>query len=47
MFENNEHKSTINHLRQNGVILPQIVGSQLLAMTNVATQYVIAKLIQV
>lgn len=37
MFENNEHKSTINHLRPHGVVLPQTVGSPLLAMTNVAT----------
>lgn len=40
-------ESTITHLRRHGVVLPQIVGSSFLTMTNVATQFVIGKLIQV
>lgn len=40
-------ESTINHLRRHGVVLPQIVGSSLVTITNVATQFVIEKLIQV
>lgn len=40
-------ESTITHLRRHGVVLPQIVDSSFLTMTNVATPFVIGKLIQV
>lgn len=40
-------ESTITHLRRHGVVLPQIVDSSFLTMTNVATQFVIGKLIQI